>query len=605
MRSSLLVRLLLASLAVAVCAIAATAYITTRSTTGRLERERSRSLADDLAIRDELAAHAVRHPTWDGVGEIVDRLAASTGRRITLTATDGTTIADAGAADDEPLSGAPTALVDVLTSLADASELAPAALRATGGQPLLDTVPLVPDQLVDASSPEGAEYVAATEIGTACLLSPADGRVNAVWIVAAGPAPAFPCDPLTSGTSTGNRYIDLNNTLATDIASCTTARGHTTWLAAGTSGLAGVVVDDVEAFRECATPVRRAAFEDLVAPPTLLYLTDPVEPEPGWIERAGGRRIVLALAAVLAVALVATLLLAARLLRPIRRMTRVARRMAADERGARVRVRGNDELARLGQAFNAMAESIEAGERERQQLVSDVAHELRNPLTNVRGYLEGAKDGVVELDPQFVDLLLDETVHLQHLVADLQDVALADAGRLRLHVEPIDVADVIAHVVAANTEHARRRTVTLTVTGDASARVSGDIVRLRQVLGNLVANALRYTPPGGRIDIDLAARAGTVRIVVSDTGVGIDPEHLPHLFDRFYRADASRTRGTGGSGLGLAICKYLVEAHQGTIEVASEVGAGTTFTISLPALDPSSAELPPVRAQLPASRPGR
>lgn len=602
MRSSLLVRLLMASLAVAVCAIAATAYITTRSTTGRIERERSRSLADDLAIRDELAAYATRQPSWDGAAAVVERLAASTGRRVTLTSTDGTTLADAGAAHGEALSGTPTALIDVLTSLADASELAPATIRSTGEQPLLDGVPLVPDELVDPDSPDGIEYAAAAELGTACLVSPADGRDESLWIVAEGPAPAFPCTP-PADAATGNRYIDLNNALATDIASCTTARGHTTWLVASTTGLVGVVVDDVGAFRECATPVRRAAFEDLVAPPALLYLTDPVEPEPGWIERAGGRRIVLALAAVVAVALVATLLLAARLLRPVRRLTRVAQRMAANERGVRVRVRGNDEMARLGRAFNAMADSIEAGEQQRRRLVSDVAHELRNPLANVRGYLEGARDGVVGLDGQFVELLLDETVHLQHLVDDLQDVALADAGRLRLHVEPVDVAEVISHVVAANTEHARRRAVTLAVTGARSAHVAGDIVRLRQVLGNLVANALRYTPPGGRIGIDLAARTGSVVVVVSDTGVGIDPEHLPHLFDRFYRADASRTRGTGGSGLGLAICKYLVEAHQGTIEVASEVGAGTTFTISLPALDPEASR--PERAAEPASRPVR
>jgi two-component system sensor histidine kinase BaeS len=256
-----------------------------------------------------------------------------------------------------------------------------------------------------------------------------------------------------------------------------------------------------------------------------------------------------------------------------------------------VRVRGNDEVARLGRSFNAMADSIEAGERQRQQLVSDVAHELRNPLANARGYLEGAQDGIVQLDEQFVEVLLDETAQLQHLVEDLQDVALADAGRLRLHLEPIDVADVVAQVVASNAENGRRRAIALSVTGDRTGRVDGDGVRLRQVLGNLVANSLRYTPPGGRIVIDLTNRStgpngAEVCVTLTDTGVGIEPEHLRHVFDRFYRADASRTRGTGGSGLGLAICKYLVEAHGGTIEVSSQVGSGTTFTIALPALAP-------------------
>jgi two-component system sensor histidine kinase BaeS len=348
----------------------------------------------------------------------------------------------------------------------------------------------------------------------------------------------------------------------------------------------------LDAFRACATAIRAAAFDPLVAPPALLYLTSPAVPEPSWIDRAGGRRIVVALAAVLGVALIATLLLASRLLRPIRRMTRATQRMASNERGTRVRVRGNDELARLGRSFNAMADSIEAGERQRQQLVSDVAHELRNPLANARGYLEGAQDGIVQLDAQLVEVLLDETVQLQHLVEDLQDVALADAGRLPLHVEPIDVADLAAQVLAAHAEHARRRGVLLVVTGDRSGLVEADPVRLRQVLSNLVANSLRYTSPRGRIEIDVANRssgsgAAEVRVAVIDTGVGIDAEHLPHVFDRFYRADASRARGTGGSGLGLAICKYLVDAHGGVIDVASRSGRGTTFTITLPALAPA------------------
>lgn len=593
MRSSVLLRLLVASLGVAACAIGATAYITTRSTTSQLERERSRSLAGDLAVRDQLAAHAALHPTWDGVGPVVDGLAASTGRQITVTAADGSPLADATSGDTPVAVGDPAALVDVLGPLADAASLTPATLTAgTDGQ-LVVADPLVPAALVDPASPDGVAFAAAAPVAAACVLQPTGGNPAPLWLVSRDAG--APCESAI-GAPTGNRYMDLNNALAEDIASCTSARGHETWLAHGTGGVVSVVLADdsgLEAFRTCATSVRTAAFEPLVAPPALVYITGNPAPDPSWLERAGGRRIVLALAAVLGAALLATLLLGGRLLRPIRRMTRATQRMAAAERGTRVRVRGNDEVARLGRSFNAMADAIEAGERQRQQLVSDVAHELRNPLANLSGYLEGAQDGVVAVDRELVDLLLDETVHLRHLVDDLQDVALADAGRLRLHAEPTDVAVTAEQVVVAHAAQARRRGVDLAAAGTSNAIVDGDPVRLRQVLGNLVANALRYTPPGGRIVVDVRHRASDagreVIVVVADTGVGIEPAHLPHLFDRFYRADTSRTRVTGGSGLGLAICKYLVEAHGGSIGVASRVGSGTAFTIALPAAgDPSA-----------------
>jgi two-component system sensor histidine kinase BaeS len=294
----------------------------------------------------------------------------------------------------------------------------------------------------------------------------------------------------------------------------------------------------------------------------------------------------MALAAVLVIALLVTLLAGRRLVRPVRALTRAAQRMASGDRSTRVQAKGRDELARLGDAFNVMAESVEANEQQRKVMVSDIAHELRNPLANVRGYLEGVGDGVVVLDMALVDSLLEESLLLQRLVDDLQDLALADAGRLRVHPEPIDAMELAEQVVAAKQPQAAAGGVTLAAVGAAPAPAFADPVRLRQALGNLVANALRYTPPGGSVSVRVDHGPAGVTLAVADTGTGIDAEHIPHLFDRFYRADVSRSRATGGSGLGLAIVRHLAEAHGGSVSVESAVGAGSTFTVALPPFDP-------------------
>ena len=243
---------------------------------------------------------------------------------------------------------------------------------------------------------------------------------------------------------------------------------------------------------------------------------------------------------------------------------------------------GRDEVARLGHAFNAMASSIEENERQRKAMVSDIAHELRTPLANVRGYLEAAEDGVVPMDPELVTSLLEEAALLQRLIDDLQDLALADAGMLRIHREETDAAELARQVTAAHRATASAAGSTLTVDAPSSVMIDVDPARLRQALGNLVANAVQYAGPGGHVQVLVARSGSEVLLQVVDDGPGIDPEHLEHLFDRFYRTDTSRTRATGGSGLGLAITKHLVEAHAGTVAVESTVGTGSTFTIRLP-----------------------
>ncbi|MEL7156141.1 MAG: ATP-binding protein, partial [Actinomycetota bacterium] len=288
-----------------------------------------------------------------------------------------------------------------------------------------------------------------------------------------------------------------------------------------------------------------------------------------------------AVALVMAVAVATTWFLADRILRPVASLTAAARAMTGGDLTARVEASGADELGQLGAAFNEMAANIEAEDRARRTLTVDVAHELRSPLANLRGYLEAIQDGVITPDDDVISSLHQESVVLQHLVDDLQELSLAETGRLRLRRTPTDVGDLVERVVAAHQGAAAAAGVTLTAETEpgCSAPVDGD--RIRQILGNLIGNAIRHTNYDGAVTV--AVRDGDpLAVTVTDTGEGIAPEHLPQLFDRFYRADQSRARATGGTGLGLAIARELARAHQGDITVASRPGHGSTFTLTLP-----------------------
>ncbi|WP_053206374.1 sensor histidine kinase [Jiangella muralis] len=360
---------------------------------------------------------------------------------------------------------------------------------------------------------------------------------------------------------------------------------------AADNGLLQVSVDSndpsqLDRLYGCSLTAGDQAMQPFLADAALLYIgsTDRFDAfsGDGWV------RTVLTGLGVLAAATGITVFAGRRLSHPIRTLTEAAQRLASGGRGTRVEVTGTDEVARLGHAFNAMASSIEENDRQRKAMVSDIAHELRTPLANVRGYLEAAEDGVVAMDAQLVSSLLEESTLLQRLIDDLQDLALADAGMLRVHREDTDVADLARQVVAAHQPSASTSQVELVVAAPPSVVADADPVRLRQALGNLVANAVQYSGTGStvlvRVSHDLAS--DEVVLAVRDDGPGIAPEHLEHLFDRFYRTDTSRTRATGGSGLGLAITKHLVEAHDGSVKVSSMVGAGSTFTIRLPVRAP-------------------
>ncbi len=299
----------------------------------------------------------------------------------------------------------------------------------------------------------------------------------------------------------------------------------------------------------------------------------------------------LLLAALLAAALSLALGVAiSRLLTaPLAQLTRAAQAIAAGDLTQRVPTRSRDEVGALGQAFNEMAASLAESEQLRRNLVADVSHELRTPLTIIQGDLQAILDGVYPLDMAQVASLYDETRLLTRLVEDLHELALAEAGQLRLERQPVDMAGLARTVIAQFARVAEAEDVQLTLdVEDDLPPVIGDADRLAQVLGNLLSNAVRHTPAGGQITVRAGRVGEQVRIQVADTGAGIAPEDLPHVFDRFYRADKSRSRRNGGAGLGLAIVRQLVAAHSGQVEVSSTVGQGTTFTVWLPLSRPDA-----------------
>ena len=296
------------------------------------------------------------------------------------------------------------------------------------------------------------------------------------------------------------------------------------------------------------------------------------------------RRLLLALTVVVLGAAAVTALIARRVLGPIHALRDAADAMAAGRLDARVAVQGDDELASLGRAFNAMAGTLGEQDRLKRDLTNDIAHELRTPLTDLRCHVEALQDGVVAPGPETLALLHGQIAHLQRLVDDLGDLARAEARQLRLEPEDVPIVEVVAQAL----QHASPRAAQLGVrlendASDDTLTLWGDPARVRQVLSNLIDNALAHTPPGGAVTIAAARDGSETAIDVRDTGAGIAPEHLPHVFDRFYRADPSRSRATGGAGLGLAIARQVVEASGGRITVTSEPGRGTAFRVRWPA----------------------
>ncbi len=287
------------------------------------------------------------------------------------------------------------------------------------------------------------------------------------------------------------------------------------------------------------------------------------------------------------VAVTLSLVLARQITRPLTRVRHATQQLAEGNLGIRVPVTSTDEIGKVALAFNQMAAALEQQEQTRRQMVADVAHELRTPLTVMKSNLEAMLDGLIPPDTAELGELYDEVQRLTRLIEELRLLSLADAGQLTLRLEPVDVFDLLEATVTRLTPLAEAQGVQLPPPHRAlPLSVQADSDKLQQAIGNLVDNALRHTPPGGRVMVTAVQEQKTAHISVSDTGPGIPPEDLPHLFDRFWRGDKSRSRHSGGSGLGLAIVQQIVMLHGGRITAVSPPGQGATFTISLP-LSPS------------------
>ncbi|MEU1404585.1 HAMP domain-containing sensor histidine kinase [Streptomyces sp. NPDC005728] len=601
LRKRLLVRLLFVSALIAVCSVAATAWLAVTTTTSALKEEQGQDLAADNSILAQLSGYAAEHPDWAGVQRTVRDLAARTGRRIALTTAERTFVADS-APRGTPLPPRPAATVDPLhtdTYTESGAQLSGIDPRVVGPYRVtskerdrLDalaakrrqcyerfgvdaTVVRTPSGRPVLSSPEGTDTSYAVEqCGDGQLNTPVPTEERAL----AGLSElARPCLK-RAGLDLGGPLF-----LTFDPGGKDPFSGGYPMSKFARPAKVG------QAAQQCVLSARRTQLEPYVAPVAELFLGIG-DQNPSRFDMSTGNKakVIGAAGLVLAVTVAVTAVVAVRLVRPLRALTAAAQQ--PPELHVRVPVTTRDETGILAEAFNDLTERRERLEAQRKAMVSDIAHELRSPLTNIRGWLEVVRDGVVDPDPALLASLHEESLVLQRIIDDLQDLAAADAGTLRLHREPLHAGDLLDQVAAAHRVAADAAGVALRAEADDSAWLEADPVRMRQALGNLVSNALRHTPADGTVTLAARREGEDVVLTVTDTGPGIAPEDLPHVFDRFWRAEKSRSRRTGGSGLGLPIVRHLVAAHGGTAEAASEPGRGAVFTLRLPAAAPPGDE---------------
>lgn len=526
-------RLTAIGVAVVLVAVVVTAISVRQLTESDIRGAIERDLDDEFLIRDEIAFHGLVNGGWDDIDETVIDLALTFDERIAVASLGGEVLADSEilVAESEAALPAQALIVDPESTLVD-----------------FGFGDLDPDDEND--------------LVASCL---DDVGVGAVGVAAEDGVVVVPVRELTDDEAAAFLFcaeqegiLDAEFFLAelspTDI-------------------ITDLDPDDLD---------DTAAFQAIDVEPVQLFIGYGDQRDDAVLASLGSLRFWLPVLVVVALVAGGAALMANRLTRPLSSLTSAARRMRHGDLAARADIGGVEEVSALGSAFNDMASSLQAEDQARKTLTTDVAHELRSPLANLRGYLEGIQDGVVEPDDATIASLHEEATAMQTLVDDLQQLSLAETGRLHLHREDLDVGDLVERTVTAHRGAATAARVELVARTIPGLVTAIDPDRFRQVLANLIGNALRHTPAGGRVDVSAEPSDEAVLVRVRDTGTGIAEHHLPHLFERFYRADESRTRATGGSGLGLAIAQELVRAHDGEITVSSVVGQGTVFTILLP-----------------------
>ena len=302
------------------------------------------------------------------------------------------------------------------------------------------------------------------------------------------------------------------------------------------------------------------------------------------LQRAVHGQLVVGTLAGIAAAIAASIFTTQRILGPIQAMTRASQRFSAGDYRGRIEPPSQDELGALATSFNQMAEVLERTERRRVELLGDVAHELRTPLSNIKSSLEGVIDGVLPNEPATFLGLQREVSRMQRLAQDLEELSRAEAGQIRLELRPVALGELIDSVAKRLRPQFEDKGVALRLEIPPNLPPAWlDASRMTQVLLNLLGNALHYTPPDGAVTVRVWTDRGELAVAIEDTGIGISAEHLPHIFERFYRVDKSRSRAGGGSGIGLTIARHLIKAHGGDISASSPgLGQGSTFTFTLP-----------------------
>ncbi|MFP3966190.1 ATP-binding protein [Actinomadura fulvescens] len=594
---------------VTLVAIATTAWLTVRTTTAEFTDSAAAAARDVDTIEADLVRYGSVHGTWEGVPHLAEELKGRTRQRIRLAGLSGDVIVDTDTLEGRtarPTTSRPASVLDPRRELVAGAFAMPASGRRTdtppgafsSDPPAKSNDPSAdPSAVVLDPSRRPGDSPVSVRIGPRALLARLSFYRSAIRLRACYTREGVQMrvrQPIIWSRNPAAAYVagiddDRPAKCAAQAKSTKAERAadHEAALACGAGRTEALGVQDPSLVPEetCEGRVFLQRLESVAPEPLLIWLGHS-EPQRGAV-RIPLFRVATA-ASVVAVLLAAgTLLLSRRVLAPIATLRVASGRLGAGDLSERVRVRGHDEIAALGRTFNRMADSLQRSEEAQRRMISDIAHELRTPLSTMRGYLEALQDGVLKPDQELLASLHEEAVLQQRLIDDLQDLALAESGALRMRLEPLDAVELLETYGFTHRVAAESRGVLLLVETAPVPPVNGDADRLRQVVGNLVTNALAATPPGGTITL----RAGPadddgVLISVADTGHGIGAEDLRNVFDRFWRADAARGRGTGGRGLGLSIAKGIVAAHGGTLSAESTTGAGSTFTVRLPPMPP-------------------